>query len=224
MTPEQFAAFQAWQQQQAAMALQQAMQPPQPVYAPPPQAPAPQMQYAPPPPPPQQQYAPQYAPPPGGYQMPQGAQPPVQGQTADDDMVHNLPPADLPAEVYDFEVLYVDTKTGESDKGLWEKLRFRLTVLAGPLMGQSILFGVFVSAGSNVRPLYNLAEACGRPIVKTAQGGISFSKRSLNGCKVTGEVFYRSDFSDVKNFKPLQVQGQVQPPQQYAPPPQYGQR
>lgn len=177
-TPEQLAQFAAWQAQQ-----QRPQQAQPPAYPPPPTA-----GYQPPPA--------AYAPPPQG--MPHG----VQTQAVDDDFIGNLPPADLPGGRYDLEVLYVETKSGVSDKGTaWENLRYRFTVLSGPLAGQSVVISLSTKF---TRPLYSLAEACGKPIIRDAAGNVAFSKRSLNGCRVNAEVSYkRGDYPDVVDFKPI---------------------
>ncbi|MFA4975041.1 MAG: hypothetical protein WC683_20750, partial [bacterium] len=132
LTPQQIAAIMA---QLQAQPTQAAPPPPAPV-APPPQYPPAAPTFAPPPG--------AYAPPPGygmpqGMPQPQGAQLPPQGQPASADVITNLPPPNLLAGTYDFEVMFVERKSGVSDKGnAWEQLRYRFTVVAGPMQGQSI--------------------------------------------------------------------------------------
>ena len=208
LTPQQIAAMMA--QMQAQMAQQQQAAPPP---APPPAAP---QQYAPPPAPPPApgayapppgQYAPPpamgYAPPPAGAPtyappVPQGAQLPPQGQPASADVITNLPPPSLPAGTYDFEVMFVERKSGVSDKGTaWENLRYKFTVLGGQLNGQTVTDSFSTKF---TRPLFALAAACGKPI---QQDG-SFNVQTLNGCRVCAEVTYtKDDYARVGNFKPI---------------------
>ncbi|MCK9355530.1 MAG: hypothetical protein M0R22_00045 [Dehalococcoidia bacterium] len=158
-------------------------------HAAPPAAPPPPATYAPPPGMPQGM--------PAGYGMPQGAQLPLQGQLASADVITNLPPPSLPVGTYDFEVQFVERKSGVSDKGPWENLRYRFTVLAGPLVGQSVTDSLSTKF---TRPLFALAAACLKPI---AQDG-NFNVQSLNGCRITADVTYDSkEYAHVGGFKPL---------------------
>lgn len=201
LTPQQIAAMMAQMQAQMAQQAQQAAPPPAPPPAPPQQfAPPPAMgvpgQYAPPPtqyaPPPVPAGAPAYAAP-----LPQGAQLPPQGQPASVDVITNLPPPSLPAGTYDFEVMFVERKSGVSDGGVaWENLRYKFTVLGGQLNGQNVIDSL---STKYTRPLFALAAACGKPI---QQDG-AFNVQTLNGCRVCAEVTYKGDYPRVGNFKPI---------------------
>ena len=199
MTPEMMQQMIAQMQAQIAAQAQTAAQFPAatPAVPPPPVTMQPPPGYAPQAPPPG--YAPA-----GMMPAPQGAQPPIvpQGSAGDDDFIGELPPADLPPGTYDAEVQYVETKSGVSDKGTaWENLRYRFTVLAGPLVGQSVVDSFSTKF---TRALYTLAEACGRPIVRDAAGRVAFRKSGLNGCKVTFDlVIGKDDYSRVVKVRPL---------------------
>lgn len=210
MTPEMLAQFQAFMAAQAAVAA-----PVAPAHAPV-AAPA----Y---PPPPVASGAQPYAPPQGAPPPPpQGAITPQGSAPVDDDYVGDLPPAGLPLGTYDFEVLYVDTKSGESDKGPWTNYRYRFTALAGQFQGMSITCSF---SKRFPRDLYNLFECCGRPIVKDASGNVGFRKSAVNGCRVVGTVYEdKQGYSQVGHFKMPQVQGAAPAPGGYGlqPPPPYG--
>ena len=202
LTPQQIAAIMAQLQAQPGQAA------PPPVMPPPPVAPPPQYPPAAPPPPPPGAYTP-----PPGYGMPQGAAPqpqgtqlPPQGQPASADIVTNLPPPNLPAGTYDFEVMFVERKSGVSDKGnAWEQIRYRFTVVAGPMQGQSITDSL---STTYTRPLYALADAVGKPIQRDASGNVAFNVRSFDGSRVCAVVTYEAskdgrEYGRVGQFKPV---------------------
>jgi hypothetical protein len=198
LTPQQIAAIMAQLQAQPGQA---APPPPAPV-APPPQYPPAAPTFVP------LGGAPQQA----GYGMPhgmpqpQGAQLPPQGQPASADVITNLPPPNLLAGTYDFEVMFVERKSGVSDKGnAWEQLRYRFTVVAGPMQGQSIIDSL---STTYTRPLYALADAVGKPIQRDAAGNVAFNVRSFDGSRVCAVVSYEAskdgrEYGRVGQFKPV---------------------
>jgi hypothetical protein len=210
MTPEMMAQMIAAMQANMAAVAQPAVQP---AVQQPPAQPQGQPNYPPPPMGGQGGYA---APPP--VTAPQGTITPQGSQAVDDDWVGDLPPADLPVGTYDAEVLYIETKGGETEKGPWENYRYRFTVLAGQFAGKFITYSL---SKIYPRPLYSLFEACGRPIVKDANGRVGFRKSAVNGCRVNMTVTEGKDgYLRVGQFKAIATQ--AQPQGGYALPPNYG--
>ncbi len=201
-TPEQIAAFmaqmQAAQGQQAAP--QQQPQQPQPPAYPTPGAYQPPAAYQPPSPP--VAYQPPAMPASYPVPMPQGAQLPPVGAASSADVITDLPPPSLPEGTYDFEVKFMEKKSGTSDKGNnWENLNYQFTVLAGPFAGQSATVGLSLRF---TKLLHSLAEACRRPITRDARGKVNFNVRGLDGCRVCAEVTYdKNDYTRIGSFKPI---------------------